>query len=348
MIRKITEIKVSYRIIVLRIILAFLIIPLLLANKQIVAVFFFILAGLLSMIEDFVRRKFAYRAPKRVIVDYIADKALISLPTAILWFLGVVPWWFALVILAKDVLMIIAAFILIWRSEYVELKPVITAKIAYLFQWISLLLVMMRGADSILLMATALITLVAALEAFWKSEFRRVRKRKMSQFSMIKMVTIADVVTLGNGIAGLASILCAINEKFLASAILMLVAVLLDFLDGKVARWLRQQHEFGKELDSLADTISFGVAPAIFGYGLIQTKIAMIAFILFVFCGVLRLARYNILAATGVKGFIGMPITVNGIIIPVLYFGGIDVNFFPYIYLILSFLMVSTIRIGKL
>ena len=162
------------------------------------------------------------------------------------------------------------------------------------------------------------------------------------------MITVADVITLGNGIAGLASILFAISGKFEIAASLMLLAVVLDFLDGKVARMLKQQHEFGKELDSLADTISFGVAPAIFGYGLIQTKVAMVAFIIFVFCGVLRLARYNILADAGVNGFIGMPITVNGIIVPLAFFLGMGVQYYPYLYLLLSFLMVSTIRVGKL
>jgi CDP-diacylglycerol--serine O-phosphatidyltransferase len=348
MIRKITEIKVSYRIIVLRIILAFLLIPLLLAGEQLMAAFFFVLAGLLSMIEDFVRKRFAYRAPKRVVIDYIADKALISISAATLWFLGVVPWWFALIIVGKDMLMVVAAFILIWRSEYVELKPVVTAKIAYLFQWVTLLLAITRSVDNVLLISTAAMTVAAALEAFWKSEFRKLRKKKPSQFSLLRMLTVADFITLGNGIAGLASILFAISNKFETAAMLMLVAVVLDFLDGKVARWLGKQHDFGKELDSLADTISFGVAPAIFGYGLVQTNIAMVVFIIFVFCGVLRLARYNILTTTGMRGFVGMPITVNGIIIPAVYFFGVGVQYYPYLYLVLSFLMVSTIRMGKL
>jgi CDP-diacylglycerol--serine O-phosphatidyltransferase len=348
MIRKITEIKVSYRIIVLRIILAFLLIPLLLAGEQLMAAFFFVLAGWLSMIEDFVRRRFAYTTPKRVVIDYIADKALVSISAATLWFLGIVPWWFALIVVGKDIAIIVAAFILIWRSAYVELKPVITAKIAYLFQWVAVLLAITHSADMALLVSAAAITVLAAAEAFWKSEFRRMRKKRPSQFSLMRMVTVADCITLGNGIAGLASILFAINEKFEVAAGLMLVAVLLDFLDGKVARMMGKQHEFGKELDSLADTISFGVAPAIFGYGLIQTNVAMIAFIIFVFCGVLRLARYNILAATGIRGFIGMPITVNGVVIPLVYFFAVEVAYYPYMYLVLSFLMVSTLRVRKL
>ena len=347
MIRRITEIRMSYRIIVMRIILAFLLIPLLAAKEQQIAVFFFVLAGLLSFIEDFVRKRFAYRTPKRVIVDYVADKALIAAATAVLWAQGSVPWWFALIILGKDAIVAVASVILVWRSAYVELKPVITAKISYILQWVTILLLLLHVEDRMLLAITSVITVVAAVEAFWNSEFRQL-KRKPSQYSLLRMVTVADFITLGNGIAGLASILFAINKQFKVAAALMLVAVALDFLDGKVARLLGKQHEFGKELDSLADTISFGVAPAIFGYGLIQTKVAMIAFIIFVFCGVLRLARYNILAASGIKGFVGMPITVNGIIIPALYFFSVDVQYYPYIYLVLSFLMASTIHVRKL
>jgi len=348
MINKITEIRMSYRIIVLRLILAFLLIPVLIAGQLQIAVFFFLLTGLLSIIEDVVRKRFAYRSPKRIIADYIADKALIALATATLWYQGIVPWWFAIIILGKDVLTIVASIILIVRSTTVELKPVVTAKIAYLFQWVTIFLILLHVTDKFLLILTCFFTLVAAIEAFWKSQLHAIRKRRqLSQFSMLRMITIPDLITLGNGIAGLASIMFAINGSFGMAALLLLVAVLCDFMDGKVARWLNQQHEFGKELDSLADTISFGVAPAIFGYGLIQTKMAMVAFIIFVFCGVLRLARYNVLADK-TKGFIGMPITVNGVLIPILFFASVPVAFYPYIYLILSFLMVSTIRVEKL
>jgi CDP-diacylglycerol--serine O-phosphatidyltransferase len=338
----------SYRIIVLRIILAFLLIPIIVAKNYFLSIFFFLLAGVLSIVEDVVRKRFAYRAPKRVIVDYVADKALISISAFSLWFVGLLPWWFMGIVVGKDILTVIASVVLILRSEYVELRPVITAKIAYVLQLISILLVLLQITDSLLLGITAVLTVIAAIEGFWKSEFRKMKKKKTSQFSLVKMITIADMVTLSNGIAGLSSILLSINEEFAAAAICLVVAVVLDFLDGKVAQMLKTQHEFGKELDSLADTISFGVAPAILGYGLIQTKFAMVAFVVFVFCGVLRLARYNILAASGMKGFIGLPITVNGMIIPLLYFCSLEVMYYPYVYLLLGFLMISTIRVGRI
>ena len=117
---------------------------------------------------------------------------------------------------------------------------------------------------------------------------------------------------------------------------------------------MHQQNTFGKELDSLADTVSFGVAPAIFGFSLMQSSsnlhqlritFGIIAFTIFLFCGILRLARYNIMDMKGT--FQGMPITLNGIIIPLAYFLNVPIKFYPYIYISLGILMVSSIRIKK-
>jgi CDP-diacylglycerol--serine O-phosphatidyltransferase len=145
---------------------------------------------------------------------------------------------------------------------------------------------------------------------------------------------------------GLIAILLIINEEYLFAVIALLFAVLFDYLDGKVARLMDREGEFGKQLDSLADTISFGVAPAIFGFSLIQTNFALIVFALFLFAGVLRLARYNIMEFTG--DFTGMPITINGIIIPLIYFLKVPTNIYPYIYLFLAILMVSPLKVKKL
>ena len=123
----------------------------------------------------------------------------------------------------------------------------------------------------------------------------------------------------------------------------------------KIAKSMQQQNTFGKELDSLSDTVSFGVAPAIFGFSLmqfasnfnqLQVTFGVIAFTIFLFCGILRLARYNIMDIKG--AFQGMPITLNGIIIPLAYFLNISIKFYPYIYLTLGILMVSSFRVKKL
>lgn len=124
------------------------------------------------------------------------------------------------------------------------------------------------------------------------------------------------------------------------------MAVVADYADGKIAKKLHQENTFGKELDSLADTISFGVAPAIFGFSLIQTPLAIVAFTIFLFCGVLRLAKYNIMGTH--DSYEGMPITLNGIIIPLIYIAKVPFDYYPYIYILLGILMVSSLRIRKL
>ena len=139
------------------------------------------------------------------------------------------------------------------------------------------------------------------------------------------------------------------------AAILLIAAVLMDFLDGKVARLFNKPHPYGKELDSLADTVSFGVAPAIFGFSLmqyatninqLQVTFGIVAFTVFLLCGILRLARYSIMDMKGV--YSGMPITLNGILVPAAYFTNIPIKFYPYMYLILGVLMVSSIKVRKL
>ena len=150
---------------------------------------------------------------------------------------------------------------------------------------------------------------------------------------------------MANIIFGLTAIFFAINGNYIYMVILLFLAVISDYADGKLAKRLKQQNTFGKELDSLADTISFGVAPAIFGFSLIQTPLAIVSFTIFLFCGVLRLARYNIMNLR--EEFTGMPITLNGIIIPIIYLTKVPFDFYPYIYILLGVLMVSSLRIRK-
>jgi len=169
--------------------------------------------------------------------------------------------------------------------------------------------------------------------------------------SMMKNLKIADYFTLGNFISGILAIIFAINMEFTISAILILLAVVFDFLDGRIARKLKQTNELGKQLDSFSDLVSFGLAPAIFGYqqGL-NSLVAIIILIFFSLCGMLRLARFNI---TKIKGFEGVPITTNGIVFPLVYFiflfAGKSFNdYILIIYLLMGLLMISRIRIKKL
>jgi CDP-diacylglycerol---serine O-phosphatidyltransferase len=150
-------------------------------------------------------------------------------------------------------------------------------------------------------------------------------KRRARHFTMIRDFALADIITLGNGCAGIGSVFA--NLKYLVGRDLVWVWVaigmlplagVLDFLDGRVARWRRRHSALGAQLDSLADLVSFGVAPAVLGF-VLGLRGGWDAIILgyFVCCGLSRLARYNVTAAAladeqgKVKYFEGTPIPTS-------------------------------------
>jgi CDP-diacylglycerol--serine O-phosphatidyltransferase len=199
-------------------------------------------------------------------------------------------------------------------------------------------------------------------------------------FSMIREFQLADWFTLANAVCGtgaLFSILTFLqtNEvKHVYFACGMVFAALVfDVLDGRVARWRQKSSGMGRELDSLADVISFGVAPAVIGYGCgMQGLYDRIVLTYFVTCGVSRLARYNITAETlseggdKVKYFEGTPIPTSLLLVLMmfwaasqgalrdsLWFGQVVIAGFNLHPIVLFFavsgsLMVSRIRIPKL
>jgi CDP-diacylglycerol--serine O-phosphatidyltransferase len=149
---------------------------------------------------------------------------------------------------------------------------------------------------------------------------------------MLRAYRAADFFTLANGAAGTGAIFAVISyvetpehwRIYLAFCLLPL-ALLLDIADGKVARLQNQHSLFGVEMDSLADIVSFGVAPAVLAYGLgMRGGLDVPVLLFFVACGISRLARYNItaveLASAGnkVKHFEGAPIPSSLILVAVL------------------------------
>lgn len=151
---------------------------------------------------------------------------------------------------------------------------------------------------------------------------------------MLRTYRAADFLSLGNGAAGTGAIFAVISyvevpdrwRIYLAFCLLPL-ALLLDIADGKIARRQNQHSLFGAELDSLADIVSFGVAPAVLAYGLgMRGGLDVPILLFFVACGISRLARYNItaaeLAAAGdkVKHFEGTPIPSSLLLVAVLAF----------------------------
>ena len=197
---------------------------------------------------------------------------------------------------------------------------------------------------------------------------------------MIREFHLADWFTLGNAVSGVGALFSAMSfletgdvRHIYFAAALVFAALVFDVLDGRIARWRQKSSAMGRELDSLADVISFGVAPAIIAYACgMQGLYDRILLAFFVACGVSRLARYNVTAevmseGTGkVKFFEGTPIPTSFVLVLLmgiaasmgavrehLWFGKVAIAGFTLHPLVLIFalsgsLMISRIKIPKL
>jgi CDP-diacylglycerol--serine O-phosphatidyltransferase len=160
-------------------------------------------------------------------------------------------------------------------------------------------------------------------------------ERPRKPFSMIREFHFADWFTLGNAVCGAGALFSSmtylqagqVGHIYFACG-LILAALVFDVLDGRIARWRQKSSAMGRELDSLADVISFGVAPAALAYAFgMQGFYDRIILAFFVACGVSRLARYNVTAdelsgGTGkVKHFEGTPIPTSFALVCVLTLG---------------------------
>lgn len=191
---------------------------------------------------------------------------------------------------------------------------------------------------------------------------------------MIRSFHLADLFTIANGFCGVSAIFEAM--KFLSThdtrhlylaALLIPVALVFDVLDGRIARWRHAASPMGRELDSLADVVSFGVAPAAIAVAAgVNTPLDQVILLFFVGCGVSRLARYNVTAErlSGRKGkveyFEGTPIPTSivplGVLMLAFYGGnlyrvnllGVEWHVIALLFLLSGSLMISkTLRIPK-
>jgi CDP-diacylglycerol--serine O-phosphatidyltransferase len=164
-------------------------------------------------------------------------------------------------------------------------------------------------------------------------------------------ISIAISITFLNLLAGCLSLVATINENYAAAALLILIAVVMDSLDGRVARHLDSTTSIGKELDSLCDLVSFGVAPALLIYSqLLADKwfvAGLIVVLVYVACGAFRLARFNVSGAPDY--FMGVPITFAGLFLAIvsLLSAYLPVWMIVLLVLLLSYLMISSIRVPK-
>ena len=161
-------------------------------------------------------------------------------------------------------------------------------------------------------------------------------KESPRHFSMMRNLQLADFLTLGNAACGVAAVFCAMLfastqewRYFIGAVALAPAALIFDVLDGRVARWRQKQSLLGRELDSLADIISFGVAPAALAFAIgMNGGWDWVALIYFVCCGVSRLARFNVTAdelsqgTSKVAYFEGTPIPTSVALTAVLAVAG--------------------------
>jgi CDP-diacylglycerol--serine O-phosphatidyltransferase len=170
---------------------------------------------------------------------------------------------------------------------------------------------------------------------------------------------LPTLFTVGNLFLGFWAVVRTLHEQYELAAPLIFWAIVLDLLDGRIARMTGTTSEFGAELDSLADVVSFGVAPAILAYAwgfATMPRAGWLAAFLFVVCGMLRLARFNV-QRSSVDGryFVGLPIPAAAAMVaavvnvrpePVLAKPGALV--LTALLVVLAFLMVSTFRYWSL
>ena len=199
-------------------------------------------------------------------------------------------------------------------------------------------------------------------------------------FSMIREFHLADWFTLANAVCGVGALFSTMtylqNQQvlhiYLACA-LVPVALVFDVLDGRIARWRQRSSAMGRELDSLADVISFGVAPAAIAYACgMQGLFDRIVLVFFVTCGVSRLARYNVTAeelsagSDKVAYFEGTPIPTSLALVAIMFvaalqgalgeqlwfgvteIGGFRLHPLVLLYALSGSLMISRLRIPKI
>lgn len=162
---------------------------------------------------------------------------------------------------------------------------------------------------------------------------------------------LANGITLMNLSCGIMSVLFIMRGFPHVSVIFIFMAAIFDRFDGKVARKFDSESDFGKELDSLCDLVSFGVAPAMLIYETVlktMPNTGLTMTVLFIVCGAVRLARFNVKEFDG--AFWGVPITAAGFIMALSFFliPHVPVLFFVLLEGILTVLMVSNVRIAKM
>lgn len=161
---------------------------------------------------------------------------------------------------------------------------------------------------------------------------------------------LANAITLMNLSFGIIAILIILKGYTHMSLVFIFLAALFDRFDGMIARKYNAESDFGKELDSLSDLVSFGVAPALLLYqsSLYELSgVGMMLIVLYIVSGAIRLARFNVKEFNGV--YYGVPITVAGVVLTfsVLLVPYLPASFFAVLIALFTLLMISNLKIVK-
>ncbi|MFQ5757526.1 MAG: CDP-diacylglycerol--serine O-phosphatidyltransferase [Acidiferrobacterales bacterium] len=185
---------------------------------------------------------------------------------------------------------------------------------------------------------------------------RKRRKEKTDEHPRRGIYILPNLFTTGGLFAGFFAIVQAMNGNFEYAPLAVFIAMIMDTLDGRVARWTRTESDFGAEYDSLVDIVSFGLAPALVMYEWALSglgKLGWLAAFIYAACGALRLARFNTqLASQDKRYFQGLPIPAAAAVVMafvwVLYSYGVpgkEISILALLVTVLAgVLMVSNIR----
>jgi CDP-diacylglycerol--serine O-phosphatidyltransferase len=180
-------------------------------------------------------------------------------------------------------------------------------------------------------------------------------QQRDQQRKMRKIYVLPNLFTTANMLCGFYAVIAAIHGNFLTAAWAILVAIVFDSMDGRVARLTRATSAFGVEYDSLSDLVSFGVAPALVSYQWFLEpfgRLGWLAAFFYVVCAALRLARFNVLVHTIPKRYfqgLPSPLAAAALATSVLFCNELGIKpgkewYFPASVILLGSLMVSTIR----
>ncbi len=161
----------------------------------------------------------------------------------------------------------------------------------------------------------------------------------------------ANTITLFNLIFGSLSLISTLHANYQMAAIFILLAVVMDGMDGRVARKFGIISDMGKQLDSLCDLVSFGVAPAILLYAQVLAELSwiagLLATVLYIMCGAFRLARFNVLSIE--EYFVGIPITLAGAVLALISLLAVYIPGYLILMLVvlLAIMMISNLKVPK-